>query len=65
MEKGEERKDEERVSKSALIAMIAIVLGLLVIAIYANWQNAHRDQIETTTVTRFTPTPAASSSARR
>jgi hypothetical protein len=65
MEKSEERKDKERVSKSALIAMIAIVLGLLVIAIYANWQNAHRDQIETTTVTRFTPTPAPSPSARR
>jgi len=58
MERGKEK--EERVSKSALIAMIAIVVGLIVVAIYANWQNAHRDLIETTTVTRFTPEASAS-----
>jgi hypothetical protein len=54
---------EERVSTGALIAMIAIVVGLAVVAIYANWQNAHRDLIETTTVTRITPEPSASPSA--
>jgi len=44
----ETNKDkEERVSKGAWIAMIAIVVGLVVVATYANWQNAHRDQIET------------------
>ena len=58
METGE--KKEERVSKSALIAMIAIVVGLIVVVVYANWQNAHRDLIETTTVTRITPEPSAS-----
>jgi hypothetical protein len=58
METSEEK--EERISKSALIAMIAITVGLIVVAIYANWQNAHRDRIETTTVTRITPGPSAS-----
>ena len=58
MERGKEK--EERVSKSALIA---IVVGLIVVAIYANWQNAHRDLIETTTVTRFTPEASASPSS--
>ena len=51
---------EERVSKGALVAMIAIVVGLVVVATYANWQNAHRDQIESTTVTRFAPEASAS-----
>jgi hypothetical protein len=46
---------EERVSRGARIAMIAIVVGLVVVATYANWRNAHRDQIESTTVTRFAP----------
>ena len=61
METGEEK--EERISKSALIAMIAIVVGLIVVAIYANWQTAHRDLSETTTVTRFTPEASASPSS--
>jgi hypothetical protein len=52
---------DERVSMGALAAMIAVVIGLLVVAVYANWQNLHRDQIETTTVTRITPAPSASS----
>jgi ABC-type lipoprotein release transport system permease subunit len=61
METGE--KKEERISKSALIAMIAIVVGLIVVAVYANWQNAHRDRIETTTITRITPEASASPSS--
>jgi uncharacterized membrane protein len=61
METGD--KKEERVSKNALIAMIAIVVGLIVVVVYANWQNAHRDQIETITVTRITPGPSASPSS--
>jgi len=57
----ETNKDkEERVSKGAWIAMIAIVVGLVVVATYANWQNAHRDQIENTTVTRIAPEASAS-----
>jgi hypothetical protein len=57
----ETNKDkEERVSKGAWIAMIAIVVGLVVVATYANWQNAHRDQIESTTVTHIAPEASAS-----
>jgi hypothetical protein len=61
MEKGKDK--EERVSTGAMIAMIAIVLGLLLVAIYANWQNAHRDIIETTTVNRITPEASSSPSS--
>ena len=60
METGEDSNKEECVSKSALIAMIAIIVGLIVVAIYANWQNAHRDRIETITLSRFTPEASAS-----
>ena len=58
METGKDK--EERVSKGAWIAMIAIVVGLVVVAIYANWQNAHRNQIESSTVTRIAPEASAS-----
>jgi uncharacterized membrane protein YidH (DUF202 family) len=61
METGKDK--QEHVSKSAMIAMIAIVVGLIVVATYANWQNAHRDQIESTTVTRFAPEASASPSS--
>ena len=43
-----------------LFPLTWIVVALLVVAVYANWQNLHRDVIETTTVTRFTPTPSPS-----
>ena len=49
------KDEEERVSRGGWIAMIAIVVGLVVVATYANWQNVRRDQIESTTVTRFAP----------
>jgi drug/metabolite transporter (DMT)-like permease len=65
MEMGEDPTKEERVSKGAWITMIAIVVGLVLVATYANWQKADRDNIETTTVTRFTPEPSASSSPLR
>ena len=61
METGKEK--EESISTSALIAMVAIVVGLIVVASYANWQNAHRDRIETTTTTRFAPEASASPSS--
>ena len=57
---GTSKDKEERVSKGVWIAMIAIVFGLVIVATYANWQNAHRDQIESTTVTRFAPEASAS-----
>ena len=65
METGEDPTKEEGVSKGAWIAMIAIVVGLILVASYATWQKAHRDNIETTTVTRFTPEPSASTPAPR
>jgi len=58
METGKDK--EERVSKGAWIAMTAIVVGLVVVATYANWQNVHRNQIESTTVTRIAPEASAS-----
>ena len=58
METGKDK--EGRMSKGAWIAMIAIVVGLVVVATYANWQNAHRNQIESTTVTRIAPEASAS-----
>jgi len=58
----EDSKKDERISTGALAAMIAIVIGLIVVAVYANWQNLHRDVIETTTVTRITPSPSPSPS---
>ena len=57
------KEKEEYVSTGALIAMVAIVIGLIVVAIYANWQNTHRDRIESTTVTRFAPEASASPSS--
>ena len=62
MATSEDSNKEERISVGALMAMIAVVIGLIVVAVYANWQNLHRDVIETTTVTRITPTPPASAS---
>jgi hypothetical protein len=58
-----EDSKEERISMGALTAMIAIVIGLIVVTVYANWQNLHRDVIETTTVTRVTPTASPSPSS--
>ena len=57
----EDSNKEERISVGALMAMIAVVIGLIVVAVYANWQKLHRDEIETTTVTRITPSPSPSS----
>jgi hypothetical protein len=53
---------DDRISIGALTVMTAIVVSLIVVAVYANWQNLHRDVIETTTVTRITPSPSASPS---
>jgi hypothetical protein len=50
----------QRLSTAALIAMGVIVAALSAVAIYANWQNAHRDRIESVTITRFTPSPSPS-----
>jgi hypothetical protein len=55
--------EAERVSKRAAIAMSAIIIALLLVAIYSNWQNAHRDKIESVTTTHFTPSPSPSAHA--
>jgi len=60
MATSEDSNKEERISVGALMAMIAVVIGLIVVAVYANWQKLHRDEIETTTVTRITPSPSPS-----
>jgi hypothetical protein len=59
----EDSNKDERISMGAITAMIAVVVGLLVVAVYANGQKIHRDEIETTTVTRITPSPSPSPSA--
>ena len=59
----EDSNKKERVSMGAITAMIAVVVGLVVVAVYANWQKLHRDEIETTTLTRITPSPSASPSS--
>ncbi len=56
--------EPQQVSKAALIAMSCIIAILLLVAIYANWQNAHREKIESVTVQRFTPVPSPSPLAR-
>jgi hypothetical protein len=58
----DEERQPQRVSKAARIAMSVIVTALLLVAIYANWQNAHRDKIESVTVTQFAPPPSPSPS---
>jgi cell division septal protein FtsQ len=56
----DEGQARQRVSKAALIAMGAIVGALLFVAIFSNWQNAHRKKFESVTVTRFSPSPSPS-----
>jgi len=50
----------EQISKSMLITMVLIVGAVASLSIYANWQNTHRDRLESTIVTHFTPTPQPS-----
>lgn len=60
MDKKDDRDGDRLISRGALAAMLAVVLVLALVSIYANWQNVHRSRIESTTVIRFTPTPAPS-----
>jgi uncharacterized membrane protein YidH (DUF202 family) len=62
MTMAEDSKREERISRNAVIAMLAIVAALVVVAAYANWQNLHRDVIETTTTIRIAPAASPSAS---
>ena len=63
MDNNEESKQGERISKAMLVTMVVILVAVALLSIYANWQNAHRNRIESTTVTRFTPTPTPRPSA--
>jgi hypothetical protein len=55
---GEEHK-LVRVPKNVFRLMVAIVIVLFLVALYANVQRWHRNQLETVT---FTPAPAVSPS---
>jgi hypothetical protein len=44
--------------------MLIIVIGLALIAIYANVQKARRDKIEQVTIIPASPTPTASTSPK-
>ncbi|PYJ41169.1 MAG: hypothetical protein DME86_09635 [Verrucomicrobia bacterium] len=57
MDRNSDSDRDQRASKAMLIAMVIVVAAIVAVSIYANWQNAHRDRIESTIVTRFTPTP--------
>ena len=50
----------QRVSSLAWMAMGAIVIVLALVAIFANWEKANRDKIESVSVSRFTPSPSPS-----
>lgn len=65
MDKNAGGDSDEPVSKSAIVAMIAIVAGLTLVSLYANWQQARRDQIESVKITPFTPTPSPAASPAR
>ena len=56
--------DPSRAPRSGLILMLIIVLGVALVAIYANIQKARRDKIETVTIIPISPSPVASPSPR-
>lgn len=43
--------------RSGLLFMLIIVIALALVALYANVQNARRDQIEKVTIIPATPAP--------
>lgn len=56
---------EAPVSRRALVAMGVILLAVAFLAVFSNWQNARRARVESTRVTRFSPSPAPSASPAR
>jgi hypothetical protein len=60
MDKKDDRAEGGPIGRVAIVAMLTIVLVLALVSVYANWQNAHRSRIESTSVMRFTPTPSPS-----
>ena len=52
--------DASRAPRSGLMLMLIIVIGVALVAIYANVQKARRDKIEKVTIIPASPTPAVS-----
>jgi hypothetical protein len=63
MDKKDDREEDRSIGKGAIVAMLTIVLALTLVSLYANWLNAHRSRIESTTITRFSPSPTPAPSA--
>jgi hypothetical protein len=68
VEKGDQRKDGidlSRAPRNGVRLMVVILLGLALLAVYANVQKIRRDQIETVTITPVSsPSPSPASSRR-
>jgi hypothetical protein len=56
--------DPSRAPRSGLVLMLIIVIGLALVAIYANVQKARRDKIENVTIIPVSPAPSASASPK-
>jgi hypothetical protein len=51
-------RQPQSVSKSAIVAMVIIVVVLALVSLFANVQRLRRDKIERTIVTPANPSPA-------
>ena len=56
--------DSSRAPRSGLMLMLIIVIGVALVAIYANVQKARRDKIEKVTIIPASPVPSASASPK-
>lgn len=68
MEKGDQRKDGidlSRAPRTGVRVMVVILLGLALLAVYANVQKMRRDQIETVTITPVSSPSASPASPGR
>lgn len=58
----EEQIDSAPAPRAGLFFMVAIVILMAIVAVYANVQKARRDRIEKVTITPIVATPAVSPS---
>lgn len=56
--------DSSRAPRSGLVLMLVIVIGVALVAIYANVQKARRETIEKVTIIPVSPAPSASASPK-
>lgn len=56
--------DPSRAPRSGLMLMLFIVIGVALVALYANVQKARRDKIETVTIIPVSPPPSVSASPK-